>query len=160
MDSRDVLGRAGGRVVNDNVESREQTVFPVRESRDGYGGCRGAGPNLFLYGRGGFGCSIESGVRGRLEDAEVANHRGWGVLREIEVELGGVCFDAEARGLGDCEGDVATDQCDEDCSQMGEDLRERHTIRFGLVWFWWIELSEHEEGGYKYGLSKKSTMFG
>jgi hypothetical protein len=78
----------------------------------------------------------------------------------MEVELGGVCFDAEARGLGDCEGDVATDDGHEDCSQQGKEMGGRHQMRFGLLGFLRIELSPCKAGRYKYGLSKKSAIFG
>ena len=87
-------------------------------------------------------------------------NRGWGGLREMEVELGGVCFDAKARSLGKCEGDVVNDECEEDCSQQGEEMGGRHWMRFGLLGFLWIELSPCKPGGYKYALSKKSAMFG
>ncbi len=160
MNFRDVLRRAGWGVRRGKVEARKQAVFPVRESGEGYGGCRGARPDFLLNGGGRFCSSIEPGVGGRLEDAEVANHRGWGGLHEMEVELGGVCFDAEARGLGDCEGDVATDDGHEDCSQQGKEMGVRHQMRFGLLGFLRIELSPCKAGRYKYGLSKKSAIFG
>jgi hypothetical protein len=146
--------------MSGQVEAREQAVFAVRESGEGYGGCRRPRPDLFLNGGRGFGCSIEPRVGGRLEDAEVAIQRGWGGLHEMEVELGSVSLDAEAWGLCDREGRGVNKECEQDCSQKGECLGGRHRMRFGLLAFWRIELSPCEAGGYKYGLSKKSAMFG